>query len=260
MCLINSTVHDWVLPVLYHSVHFQFSQDIVNFVSKHDVLNLRMRNRFQFIKDLHIGRGLSGMGDLLYGSRQWPIHPLQQLISLCTELRSLTVLYMDQRLWSLFEPFLPPRVDKITLGPMHGPINPQDLTQHPPLAYLTSVYTCLSDEEAEKLFNYPTMTKVRKFCEANSMGPAWAVNQAPLVKKSQSLQEYEIVICGAPDNTQPICLFAEQSLKQMDATDRVVLRQALSGGWVRILYDEFVENRRRFIGMLASLTSSSIFT
>ena len=92
------------------------------------------------------------------------------------------------------------------------------------------------------------------------MGPAWAVNQAPLVTKSQSLQEYEIVICGAPDSTQPICLFAEQSLKQMGATDRVVLRQAPSGGWVRILYDEFVENRRRFIGMLASLTSSSIFT
>lgn len=260
MCLINSTVHGWVLPVLYHSVHFQFSQDIVDFVVKHDVPNLHMNNRFLLIWDLHIGRGLNGMGDLLYGSRQWPIHPLQRLISLCVELRSLTVLYMDQRLWSRFEPFLPPRVDKITLGPMHGPINPQDLIQHPPLAHLTSVYTCLSDEEAEELFKYPTMTKVRKFCEANSMGPAWAVNQAPLVMKSHNLQEYEIVICGAPDHTQPICLFAEQSLKQMGATNRVVLRQAPSGGWVGILYNEFVECRRRFIGMLVSLITLPMIT
>ncbi|KAF5356785.1 hypothetical protein D9756_006558 [Leucocoprinus leucothites] len=249
MCLISSTVHDWVLPVLYHSIHFQFSKDIVNFVVKHDIPNARISKRFTLIHDLYIGRTPGEVGDLLYGSHQWPIPLLQRFISLCTELRSLTVLYIDQRVWSRFEPVLPPLLDRVTLGPMHGALNSENLTQNPPIKFLTSAYTCLSDDEIEDVFKYPTMTRVRKFCEANSMGPAWAVNQASLVTRSKNLQEYEIVICGAPDYTRPICLFAEQSLKQMGVANRVVLRQALSGSWVDIVYGEFVDCRRRFIDL-----------
>ncbi|KAJ3556243.1 hypothetical protein NP233_g12023 [Leucocoprinus birnbaumii] len=247
MCLVNSIVHDWVLPVLYHSVQFQFSKDITNFVVKHDVPDPRIRSRFKLIRDLYIGRIPGQDGDLLYGSHQWPIPLLQRFIGLCTELRSLTVLYIDQRLWSRFEPLLPLHLEKITLGPMHGSLTPQNLARKPPIRYFTSAYTCLSDEEIEELFKYPTMTRVRKFCEANSMGPAWALNQASLVDKSKNLKEYEIVICGTPDRTEPICLFVEQCLKQTSVANRVVLRQALSGSWVNDVYNEFLHYRRHFI-------------
>ncbi|KXN89359.1 hypothetical protein AN958_05857 [Leucoagaricus sp. SymC.cos] len=206
-----------------------------------------MSKRFQLIQNLYIGRTPDETGDLLYGSRRWPIPLLQRFISLCTELRSLTVLYIDQRVWPRFQPLLPPRLEDVTLGPMHGTLNAHNLTQTPPIRYLTSAYTCLSDDEIEDVFTYPSITKVRKFCEANSMGPAWAVNQASIVTKSKNLQEYEIIICGAPDHTRPICLFAEQTLLQMGVGSRTVVRQALSGAWVSVIFSEFLDYRRRFI-------------
>jgi hypothetical protein len=133
---------------------------------------------------------------------------------------------------------------------MHGALVPHNLKQKPPIRYLTSAYTCLSDEEIEDVVMYPTIARMRKYCEAGTMGPAWTINQASIVTKSKSLQEYEIIICGAPDDTGPVYLFAEQTLKEMGVGKRVVLNQAPSGSWIKTIFNEFLDNRRCFIGEL----------
>jgi hypothetical protein len=80
------------------------------------------------------------------------------------------------------------------------------------------------------------------------MGPAWAINQASIVLKAENLQEYEIIISGPPDSTEPICLFADQTLKEMGVSSKVSLGQAPPGTWVSTVFGEFLDYRRRFIG------------
>lgn len=257
MCLISSTVYDWVLPVLYHSLRFTFAQDIINFVAKHDVPDERIHIRFLLIRNLYVGRTPAENGDLLYGSHRWPFKALKRLLSLCSELRSLTILSVEEKVWPQFEPLLPPHLDKMTLGPMHGSIDSHLLNLSPPITYFTSAYTCLSDDELEDIVMWPTMKKVRKFCEANSMGPIWAINQAPVATKSPHLKEYEVVICGPPDYTEPACGFAKQSLRDMGVDSRVVLHDAPNGSWVSLIHQEFIDCRKCFIGRTSLIFQDS---
>jgi len=132
---------------------------------------------------------------------------------------------------------------------MHGPLDARRLLTHPPVKYFTSVHTYLSEEEIENLVMYPTMEKVRKLCQANSMAPLWAVTQAAGVLRPEHIKAYEIVICGCPEYNDPAYVFAKRRMEEigLDKDPRVTLHQDLGGSWVELVYREFVECRRNFI-------------
>ncbi|KAF9443802.1 hypothetical protein P691DRAFT_712762 [Macrolepiota fuliginosa MF-IS2] len=252
MCLISSAVSEWALPIIYHSLRFTTAQAITDFVAQHDKTSERIYTRLLLVRDLYIGKIPDESSDLSYGSLHWPITSLQRLISSCAELRSLTVLGLDQRLWARFQPLLPPRLTKVTLGPIHGAHNSKNLKQHPPISFLTSAHTYLSDGEVEDVMMYPTMTRFRKMCEANSMAPLWAVNQAPIIKRSKQMKEYEIVICGAPEYAEPAYVLATQRKEELELDSRVVLRQYHGETWIAMVFQEFLDCRQCFLGTLLS--------
>lgn len=246
MCLLCTTVRAWVLPVLYHSLQFPFAPRLISFVAKHDVPEEHIRMRLLLVRSLYIGCTPSEERHTVYLHDLGPCVALERLLSLCSELRSFILIGTH---WPRFESLLPPHLDKITVGPMHNSISLRQLNSGPPIVYLTSAFTFLTDNEMEDIASYPTMKKIRRLCDANSMGPFWAVKQAFI---AAHLQEYEIVICGTPDNTRFVRSLAEEILIEMDIDCSVTFREASLGSWVNLVHQEFVDWRHHFIGMQVS--------
>ncbi|KAF8155830.1 hypothetical protein B0H34DRAFT_850794 [Crassisporium funariophilum] len=240
MLLVCRSAHAWLQPLLYHSIEFTTSSQLSKFVSTHDIPNDPIETRFSLVRNMFIGRTPTNQGDLRYSSSNWPLTVVCRLLWLCTSLKHLTLLDLDQNVWQLLEHSIPGSLEYLTLGPIHGPFRAQNLRQKPSLRHFTSAQTYMRDDEVLDIVCYPSLRTFRRISFGNSMAQLWAVDQVACVSKTQTLDKLEIVICGEPQITSPAWIVAQRNLEEMTDDARIVIRQDVRD-WIRIVYEEHQE-------------------
>jgi hypothetical protein len=239
---VCQAAHEWLLPVLYHSISFTTASHLSTFVSAHYIPEGRMNSRFHLIRNIYIGGTPDEPGDLEYASTIWPLTIVCRLLWECKKLKHLTLLYLDQNEWVKMEHAIPATLKTLVLGPIHGPFRASNLPQRPQLEHFTSSQTFMRDDEVVDLVLYPSMKIFRRITDANSMGPLWAVDQVPCISRTITLEEMEIVISGPPEYSTPALSLCKRKLNEVTNDPRIRLRQDRRH-WLQIIFDEFLEYR-----------------
>lgn len=205
-----------------------------------------MEERFRLIRNMHIGRTPSTLRDLTHTSANWPLTVIGRILWLTTSLESLTLLELDQNVWYRFEHAISASLRYLALGPIHGPFHPQDLKKRPKLETFVSVLTYMRDDEVRDVVCFPSLKRFSRLLDAPSSAYltdpslSFAVDQAKCVSQSTNLERLEIVLCG--------CLpFIRQAKEATD--DPRVLVMGDARNWLNVIYDEYLLERQKFIGV-----------
>lgn len=243
LILVCKTTHAWILPILYHSISFTKASQLSSFLSSHDIPDDPIESRFALIENLHIGRTSSNNSDLFYGSSNWPLTIVSRILWLSTSLKRLTILDLDQNKWRLFEHVIPASLEHLTLGPIHGPFHPQDLTRRPQLRSFTSVATYMRDDEVREVVLHPSMRVFRRVIPPFSSLETHAVSQVTCVEEAKTLESLQIVLTGSPENNPSMW---RSWLLDVTKDPRVVILERSEDYW-RIFSDDYEEYRLGFI-------------
>lgn len=239
---VCQAAHEWLLPLLYHSISFTTASHLSTFVSAHDIPDEGMSSRFLLIRNIYIGKTPDEPGDLEYASAVWPLAIVCRLLWKCKKLEHLTLLHLEQNKWGKMEDAIPATLKTLVLGPIHGPFRASNLPQHPHLEHFTSSQTFMGDDEVVDLVLYPSLKIFSRITDANSMGPLWAVDQVPCMSKTIMLEEMEIVISGPPEYSAPALSLCTMKLNEMTNDPRIKLHQDRRH-WLQIIFDGFLEYR-----------------
>lgn len=190
------TVHDWLLPLHYHSISFSRSEQLVLLHRVHDVPEKRLQQRFQLVKNVFIGNdGSGGRSDMGYHHSGWPCTILVQLLRQWSNLERMTIRGLPQDDWTRLEHVVPSSLVHITLGPVHGPFRPSDLDQHPGIQSFTSVASFMRDEEIDDILNHHLMRVFRRIVPASGLSASHlALSQRPDIPLPQHLERVEYII------------------------------------------------------------------
>ena len=236
---VCQAAHEWLLPLLYHSISFTTASHLSTFVSAHDIPERRMSSRFHLIRNIYIGRNPDEPGDL-GASTVWPLAIVCRLLWECKKLEHLTILTLSFGEQNKMAHAIPATLKTLVLG--NGPFLASNLTQRPQLEHFTSCYSVMRDDEVVDLVLYPSMKIFRRITDANSMGPFLAVSQVSCISKTITLEEMEIVISGPTSYSALALSLCKRKLDEMISDPRIKLRNDLRH-WLQIVFDEFLEYR-----------------
>ncbi|KAF9475712.1 hypothetical protein BDN70DRAFT_883420 [Pholiota conissans] len=246
LSLVCRTVHSWLIPVLYHSISFTKSRQLSKFLSGHDIPNDPLESRFSLIQNLYIGHTPHTAGNLLYGSSSWPLTIVSRILWLSTSLKRLTILNLDQNKWRLFEHVIPASLEHLTLGPVHGPFHPQDLTRRPRLKTFTSAATYMRDDEVRDVVCFPSMRVFRRMMPPLTMISFYAVNQVKCVEEARTLESLQIMLTGFSTPQKNDRKILDDFLLEVTKDPRVVVIERREE-YVSVVWGEFEECRVNFI-------------
>lgn len=235
--LVCRVAHEWTLPVLYHSVVLRTALQITQFYATHNSLDNLLMDRLLLVHNLWFGNTHNPVaGDLSYGSTSWPITVIHRILWSCTNLRSLVIVNLDQNAWHRLENVIPGSLEKLAMGPIHGPFHINNLKQRPHLRSFTSIMSYMRDDEVRDVVLYPHIRQFRRIVDSDRMSVA--LNRPPpivqlgWVAESDTLQKMEIIVCGPPT------LFGTWGTEIDDK--RIVIRLYRDTDWVHLLRDEFI--------------------
>lgn len=249
--LVCKPAHAWLLPLLYHSIEFITSDQISKFLRGHDIPDGPLNSPLSLIKNIYIGGTPTNPGDLTYGSTNWPLTTLSRLLWLSHSLERLTILNLDQNQWHKFNHTIPPSLEYLTIGPVHGTFRPQDIKQQSALKHFTSISTYMRDDEVQDIVCYPSMRTFRRILETSSMAPQWAIEQVGCISKSENLDRMEILLFGRQDYTALVSEIVQEQLKKITDDPRVVI-ETDRRKWDAIVYSEYEDCKFAFQGVLYS--------
>lgn len=244
------TVNQWLEPVLYRTVVLSTSAKICSFYTAHHVDFRTSESKFPtFIRTLWFGPTPGPLRkDLNYGSRSWPIPMLQGILTMCTDLRSLTVYNLDQNQLPNISRFISPSVQSLTLGPVHGAIILENFHQDLRLKEFTSGMTYMRDSEVQVVIVSPRMRRFRRISPI--LVPRFYLEQIPGISKSTTLEEMSIIVCDcdlqAADET------AESLRKQLPLytnDKRVTITSSSTTSWEEFIYGDLEAEREAYIGV-----------
>lgn len=229
LCLVCRTTHSWMLPALYSTVVLTSSSEIVCFSNSLSRSSSRCLPETgtsgitpaSHVRHLWLGpTSSSAEHDLSYASSAWPVTLIYRILAHCRELRALALINFAQHLVYRIEAMISPTVEMVHLGPVHGHLDFRKLACAARLRTISSLDTYLSDWDVQDLVLAPHIRRIRRFY-TGSIGQriGFAFEQLPCVKKSTSLEEMQIIVCGETTEgaRQELAMMAEEFMDNADA-------------------------------------------
>ncbi|KAI8996313.1 hypothetical protein BD414DRAFT_477495 [Trametes punicea] len=174
------------------------------------------------IRNLWIGPTSSvEQNDLTYSSSAWPITLIHQIIIRCTSLRALAIVNLYQGDWFRLASVLPPGLESLTLGPVHGKVDWRYLPCTRSLREFTSMDTYMMDLELQQIVLSPGIRTVRRFY-SRSDHIKLAFDQLECVEKATTLEKLELVCC-AETVRQAATILEDLAKRYKPDPERVVL-------------------------------------
>ncbi|KII87899.1 hypothetical protein PLICRDRAFT_42417 [Plicaturopsis crispa FD-325 SS-3] len=243
LCLVCRTAQSWLYPTLYTSVTLSNVGLILNFFNA--VGNPEGHPRpcpspAALVQRLWIGHTwYAGQGSLCYSALGWPITIIHQILVMCSNLRALTIINLDQNDWRRLEDILPPSLESLQLGPIHGPLILKNLSRGIRLRSLTSANTYLRDEEVRDIVLSSDMRKFRRI-HTTTIGIGYCFDQLPCVTQADALEEMQILFCCSDENFEDVHELIEKHAEILKDPRIVVKHESkYRGDWMRLLHDEF---------------------
>ncbi|OSC96397.1 hypothetical protein PYCCODRAFT_1309324 [Trametes coccinea BRFM310] len=148
------------------------------------------------VRNLWIGPTSSvKQNDLVYNPSSWPITLIHQILARCKSLRSFALINLYQNDWFRLASVLPPTLESLTLGPVHGKVDWRYLPCTRSLRDFTSMDTYMMDLELQQIVLSPSIRTVRRFY-SRSDHVALAFDQLQCVEKATGLETFEVVCCA----------------------------------------------------------------
>ncbi|KAJ2916541.1 hypothetical protein MD484_g3849, partial [Candolleomyces efflorescens] len=261
LLLLNQAAHQWLLPLVYHSLLFTSSHKLVKFHAAHDVPEERMRERLKLVRNLWIGAVSSNPkrrldGDLTY-PRPLPVTVITRLVLMCESLERLTLLNVDQNDWGEVEAAIPANLRSLSMGPIHGPFR---IAKGSQLQQFTSINSFMRDDEVRGLVMHQTMNSFRRLSEAidSDTLAKYAAEQVECVSDSATLKEYNIAICLRPGSlfdAHPLIDQVENELRKASLDSRAFVSTIPDRYWSDVVHDEYLSVRLAMFGALCILSS-----
>ncbi|KAI9058729.1 hypothetical protein FKP32DRAFT_1218445 [Trametes sanguinea] len=200
LCGICRTVRSWLLPLIYDTVLLTSSKSIQRFAYalmedpiEHVIVHPAPAS---IVRNLWIGPTSSvKQNDLTYHPSSWPVTLIHQILARCKSLRSFALINLYQNDWFRLASVLPPGLESLTLGPVHGKVDWRYLPCARSLRTFTSMDTYMLDLELQQIVVSPNIRTVRRFY-SRSGHVALAFDQLQCVEKATGLQTMEIVCCA----------------------------------------------------------------
>jgi hypothetical protein len=163
-------------------------------------------------------------------------------------LKSLTLLHLDQNKWQRLEYAIPASLKRLVLGPIHGPFHVSDLTKRPQLEHFTSADSFMRDDEVVDAVTSPSLKTFRRMSNSVTNGVAsLCTDQVECVSSSSRLERYEIVVCKAGLSPGPIVASIESMVQQITDDPRISV-SSIDSRWENVIYDEYCDRRRQYFG------------
>ncbi|KAI0673173.1 hypothetical protein C8Q78DRAFT_1068585 [Trametes maxima] len=143
--------------------------------------------------------------DLTYGSSSWPITLIHQILARCTSIHFLALVNLYQGVWYRLSGVIPPGVQSLCVGPVHGKIDWRYLTCAPALREFITMDTYMMDEEIQQMVLSPTIRRIRRvYSHGERVGLAF--DQLECVQKATALEKLEIVCCAETEEQAAMVL------------------------------------------------------
>jgi len=254
LCLVCRTSRMWMLPILYTTVVVTTSSEIVSFASavmsssfSVESGDMQGPSLASLVRHLWIGpRSSTAQNDLVYGSSAWPVTFIHQILHFCTSLRALALINLEPTYWLRLESKVPPSLEHLSLGPIHGPVTIESMQCSANLKTITSYDTYLPDWEVKDLVVSRTLHGFRRFFSTSSSDKIeFAFDQLPCLREASSLRQMQIICCDA-DAEVAACNLKQIASEYRDVCqDERVMLISRSSNWdgvpdaLRSLYEDW---------------------
>ncbi|KDQ32042.1 hypothetical protein PLEOSDRAFT_1100554 [Pleurotus ostreatus PC15] len=242
LALVCKETQTWMTPLLYHSVHLTKARHIRNIYEA-------FHHSASLIQHLWIGP-VDGTynAELDYGSPSWPVVVVHDLLALCSNLRSLTIINLSQNLFYQLADVIPASIESLSMGPIHGPLILGHLMQRPRIRNFTSGQSYMRDDEVQDIILSPYLRRFRRI----GLGSAYssAVAQSECVSVSRTLEEMQIVLCGQDRGSEVLERIMETTLRSYTDDKRVSVTPNPLHDWISVLFEEFQFEYTIFVGTI----------
>ncbi|KAL4268984.1 hypothetical protein AB1N83_002413 [Pleurotus pulmonarius] len=243
--IICKETQSWMTPLLYHSVHLTRAKHIRSIYEAY----CTQPQTLSSIQHLWIGP-VDGTynAELDYGSSSWPVVVIHDLLALCSNLRSLTIINLSQNLFYQLADVIPASIESLSMGPIHGPLILGHLMQRPRIRNFTSGQSYMRDDEVQNIILSPYLRRFRRI----GLGSAYssAVAQSECVSVSRTLEEMQIILCGQDRGSEVLERIMETTLRSYTDDKRVFITPNPLHDWISVLFEEFQVEYTVFVGTM----------
>lgn len=196
LCLVCRLSHAWMTPILYNSVVLSSTGWITRFFITLKSAESRVAHLVHaiWIGPSTMDESLSGTLTYGYGHANM----IEGILKSCTSLRTFVLINFNHDQWPKIESAIPNTLENLVVGPIHGSLDMRTLARAPGLRTLTSLNTYLRDDEVRDVVLCPNLRHFRRVVSSHSWPFGFAMDQLPIVSKSETLEKMEILIIG-PD-------------------------------------------------------------
>ncbi|KIY47492.1 hypothetical protein FISHEDRAFT_45315, partial [Fistulina hepatica ATCC 64428] len=250
LTLVCRASHQWVLPVLYHSVELSTPSAIEKFHSANDTYTTDT-TRVSLVCNLWIGPICETMDTLLlYGSTYWPIAIIDRILWTCTNVQHLYIINLGQSEWYRLEHFIPASVEHIHLGPVHGGFVLRNLLRRPRIRTFTSALSFMRGDEVRDLVMSPDLRYFRRIMTVHPLAtiPTAMLGQLACVADSKSFEKMEFVFCGPAEKGEKLLRSFKECMKEHTRDPRVTAVRSEETDWVVFLHKEFLQIKADYVG------------
>lgn len=247
--LVCRSALDFIIPELYRSVTLSSPSQIFAF---QDALVRSQNNRVQqvalfpnrnlpsLVRNLWVGpKTCLSLHGLSYASSSWPIDSIHSIFSMCLGLRSVAMVNLDQSMWFRLESVIPPTVETLYLGPIHGSLSLKSMRCFSNLHSIVSANTYMPDWEVKDIVTSP---HCRRFCRFFqwSVHVEFAFKQLECMAQAAGLEDMQIVVFGHGDFERKVGrMVRDHSQFLKDKRISVVCRPSSDSDWMESLYSQW---------------------
>ncbi|KAL1744864.1 hypothetical protein HDZ31DRAFT_63669 [Schizophyllum fasciatum] len=254
LLLVCRTAHDWVLPLLYHTISLSSHTQIVSFFVAHNTLDDAHTRRLALVRHAWLGpRRNTSDSSLFYGSSSWPLTIVHRVFLFCTALESLYLINLDQNEWFRLENVIPASVKRLAMGPVHGPFILRNLKRCPRIESFTSALSFMRDEEVREIVTYPHMREFRRILQAHPLAVASdiLIDQLPCVAESTTLESMRFEICGPQERALALLETISTKIRERNVDARISAVRVEEEDWIAYLHEELQDLKRQYLWQLS---------
>lgn len=241
----SKVTNEWILPLLYRSVTFWSADRLSAFWAVHNTFEERLRGRLLLVQHLWIGDTPYSGGYL--GSTFWPVTTIHRILWSCTNLQSLYLINFDQNMWYRLEGALPPSLEHLAMGPVHGPLHMEDRTRKPRIRRFTSAQSFMRDDEVRSIILSPHMRQFRILFSTQRVSLIQTLGQVACISESETLEEIQFLISG-PTPPPSLLEALSQRLQNVTTDKRVKICVSPIASWMELLFYEFQNEKEAPVG------------
>ncbi|KAI0651118.1 hypothetical protein C8Q79DRAFT_931542 [Trametes meyenii] len=253
LCRLCSAVRSWLLPILYSRVVLSSAGEVQRFayaqMEDPDDAVVVEPAPATVVQTLWVGPTSSvEQNDLSYGSSSWPITLIHQVLTRCPSIHSLALVNLYQGVWHRLSGVIPPGVQSLCVGPVHGKMDWRYLPCALALREFITMDTYMMDEEIQQIVLSPAIRRIRRvYSHGERVGLAF--DQLECVQKATALEKLEIVCCAETEE-QAAAVLEEMAEAYVFEPERVALipKSHMRGGRynpIGVLFEDWLVATRR---------------